>query len=352
MQPQAGLVATLLVLSLVGPVAATAPTTTCAFPVTVTDRTGTAVTVEREPDRVVTLAPSAAQTMWEIGAREKVVGLTKHASYLEGAESRTQVSTAEQLVSVEAVVGAEPDLVLAPHLVSNETVERLRSAGVTVYAFGQAATIEDVYAKTRLTGRLTGECTGAEETVSWMRERIGVVREAVDGQERPDVLYLFFGFTAGRGTFIDEIVQTAGGSNVAAAVNVSGYRQLSPEVVVREDPDWIVVNSENPMGLDGAAYNQTTAAKRNQTLVVQIEHVNQPAPRIVHAITLLAEHFHPDAYAAANATATRTATPTAAATEPSPTVTAPAEQTEAPGQDGFGALLAVIGLAAAVFARR
>jgi iron complex transport system substrate-binding protein len=78
-----------------------------------------------------------------------------------------------------------------------------------------------------------------------MKDRIRTVRQAVKGEERPDVLYLFYGYTAGRGTFIEEIIRTAGGNNVAAEAGISGYKQISKEVVVKQNPEWIVLNDND-----------------------------------------------------------------------------------------------------------
>jgi iron complex transport system substrate-binding protein len=325
----------------------------CEFPVTRTDATGTLVSLPAEPERVVTLNPSAAQTMWEIGARSKVVGLTKYATYLDGAETRTNVSTAGAIVSVEAVVGLEPDLVIAPNATDVETVERLREAGLTVYHFPEARTLGDVAEKTRVVGRLVGACEGAATTVEGMESDLAVVEEAVVGRERPDVIYTFFGFTAGSGTFIHRIIETAGGNNVAADANITGYREVNPELLVERDPDWIIRNSNTPTVPRTAAYNSTTAVREGQVVVVPIEHLNQPAPRVVRAVTLLARTFHPEAYAAANATATATATATPTP-EPTPSPTAtptptptPAAGTTASSAPGFGLGTAVAGLALA-----
>ena len=345
------LVVSLLVIGLVVPIGSSGVTAQqdCGFPVTMTDATGTEVTVDEEPFRVVTLSPSAAQIMWEIGARQKVVGVTKYADYLEGVETRTVVSTGEAMVSNERVVALEPDLVLAPHVTPNATVEKLRDAGLTVYYFPAARTIEDVYDKVRTVGRLTGECAGAEATVAWMQERIGVVGEAVKGQARPDVLYHFYGYTAGKGTFIDEIIQTAGGNNIATDVNISWYQPINAEVVVEQDPDWIILNSDDPAVPKTAAFNGTTAVQAGQVLTLPVHQLNQPAPRIVHSITTLAKDFHPEAYAEANATATPT--PTASPTETvdvetvgvmTRTVTETPVSTDTSGQPGFGVVLTLV----------
>jgi iron complex transport system substrate-binding protein len=345
------LLTTLLVLTVAGTAGGVAadtatPTGDCSFPVTVTDATGAEVTIDSPPERVVTLAPSAAQTMWEIGAREQVVGVSKYASYLEGADSRAQISTTEQLVSVEAVANQRPDLVLAPNIVEPKTIDSLRDVGITVYAFQEAETIADVDRKTRRIGRLTGNCAAANTTAAQMQARIDVARQAAQGQDRPDVIYLFFGYTAGNGTFINELITAAGGDNVAADANVTGYRQVDGEFVLEHDPDWIVKNSENPVGIDGEILNQTTAGRQNQSVVVQIQHINQPAPRIAIAVTRLAKRFHPDAYAAANATATPAPSPS-----PSPEPATQSGETAASGP-GFGGIVALVAVLAGLFLAR
>lgn len=317
----------------------------CRFPVTETDATGAEVTVEAEPETVVTLNPSAAQTMWEIGAEEKVIGVTKHATNLEGADERTNISRDGETIDPEIVVELEPDLVLAPssQVVSEELVEVLREAGLTVYHYQSATSIEDVQDHTRLTGRFVGECEGAEETVAWMDHEIETVEAAVESEDRPLVLYTFFGFTAGEETFIHELLETAGGTNLAAEVGIEEYQQVNEETVIEQDPEWIVLNSDSPEVPDGEAYNATTAVREDQVVVVDINHLNRPGPRIVHGIAAMAEAFHPEAYASA------------AEAETNATGTAAAGSTDDAGpldQPGFGAAPALLALLLAVLAAR
>ena len=345
------IVALVVVLATIAVPAGAAAVTTqegCSFPVTETDATGTEVTVDVEPERVVTLSPSAAQTMWEIGAKEKVVGVNQYASYLEGADERANVSgSGQNFVNAEKVVDLEPDLVLAPDVIPDDTVATLREAGLTVYNFGPSETVEDVIEKTELTGRLVGECDGASETVAHMEERISTVEETIEGQDSPRVLYVFFGYTAGDGTFIDEIITTAGGTNVAAEAGIEGYQQISEETVVEQDPEWIMLNSDGPTVPQSAAYNATTAVQQGQTIVADANYISQPGPRVVQPITKLVQAFFPEAWEAANATQTQSPTPEGQ-TGSSPTAT-PTEQptptaTPETGQPGFSALLAVLGV--------
>ncbi len=364
---RATLLATILVVAVLSPAGAlgtagaTATDATnameqdCTFPVTKTDATGTEVTVEAEPQRIVTLSPSAAQTAWEIGAKDKVVGVTKYATYLDGAESKTNISGAGMTTVVrEKVVSLNPDLVLAPNIIPDDTVRKLREAGLTVYKFREAKSIEDIYAKTTLTGRLTGECDGASETVSWMKDRISTVEQAVEGQDSPRVLYsMRGGVTAGEGTFINKIIEAAGGTNVAAEAGISGYKPISKEVVVEQNPQWVVLDSDRELPEE---YSATAAAKNDQTVVLNTNYVSQPAPRIVRPISKLAKTFHPEAYEQANVTTTTTTATTAtstSSTDGDATTTTTTTVTESSGQPGFGAGVAAVALAGvALLARR
>jgi iron complex transport system substrate-binding protein len=317
----------------------------CSYPVERTDATGALVTVAEEPERVVTLNPSAAQTMWEIGAWDKMVGATKHASNLGGFEDITNISAAGETISNELVVGLEPDLVIAPNTIENETVRTLREAGLTIYRFHEAGSIAGVMDKTRLIGRFVGECDGAAETVGWMEERLAVVDEATADAERPSAIYVFFGYTAGQGTFIGNLIERAGADNLASEVGIERYKPVNNEILVNNTVDWLILNTDWTTVPNNAAYNSTRAVQTGQIVTVNTNHLNRPAPRVVLAVEKMATAFHPEAYAAANQTATPTPT-TTSTSNADPTATP--EQTLAPtttGADGPGFGLVVTAVA-------
>ena len=338
----------------------------CTFPFSATDATGTEVTIDAAPETVTTLGPSATQTMWEIGAREQVVGVDQYSTYLDGAESRTNVSAAGRGYSTEAVVGTEADLVLAANVVSNDTVSQLRAAGMTVFKFEGATSIEDVQEKTTLIGSLTGNCEEAARTNKWMMQNVETARDTTSDTERPRALVpLGSGYVVGGETFIDSVVTAAGGENVAAR-NYTGYPQLSDELVLELNPEVLVLQPW--MAASGLAtqepYASTAAGEANATVVVNANYLNQPAPRsVVYATRNLTEAFHPDAYTSAEWTArgevtleTETPTPTPTQTDAmTNTATEPMEtettSTDGPGF-GAGVAIAALGAGAALLARR
>ena len=253
----------------------------CEFPVELTDATGTTVTLEERPERITTTNPSAAQTLWEIGARDRVVGVTQYAAYLDGADERANVSAEGFGVSVERVVDTEPDLVLVPNASSASTAENLRAQNLTVYHFDAATSVEDIAEKTETTGRLVGNCEAAAETNAEMNEAVADAESRTADLDRPNALYpLGDGYVAANNTFIDSIMEVGGVNNVAASEG-DGYPQLSSEVILQTDPELILVTDPDARILDEEPYASTTAGTEGNYVVMNVNYLNQPAPRSV-----------------------------------------------------------------------
>ncbi|GAA0719036.1 iron complex transport system substrate-binding protein [Halorubrum trapanicum] len=250
----------------------------CGFPVELTDATGETVTLEERPDRITTLNPSAAQTLWELGERDRVVGVSQFAFYLDGAEERANVS-AEFGASVERVVDTDPDLVLAPNS-SAADVGPLREQGLTVYHFPAATSVDDIAEKTETIGRLVGACDAANETNAEMYDAVDAAEERTADVDRPAALYpLGGGYVAANNTFIDAIMNAGGTDNAAA--EYEAYPQLSDEVILETNPEVILVTDSEAAILDSEPYASTTAGTEGNYIVMNENYLNQPAPRSV-----------------------------------------------------------------------
>jgi iron complex transport system substrate-binding protein len=351
--------------------------TDCSFPASATDATGTEVTVSEEPGRIVVLQASAAQVMWELGIQDRVVGMPvrPYTEYLNGSREKTGVLNEDGSVNRERVVALDPDLVVAPNVVPNETVESLRNAGITVYKSGFPSSLASITEKVSLYGRLAGECERARSVSEAFDASVESIRENASERYNPRVFYYFFNFTAGQGTFTNEIVEAAGGRNVAAEAGVTGYRQVNLELVAERNPEVVVVTDDSAVP-SGEPWNSTAAYRNDRIVRVDTNLIQQPAPRVVEPMRTLSTAFA----AVENSTSTPSPTPegeTGAATpEPTPTRTvsdtvmatttpgATPDETTPPGTTpggtdgdgpGFGvvgALVALVGAALLVARRR
>ncbi|WP_265111629.1 PGF-CTERM-anchored ABC transporter substrate-binding protein [Halosolutus halophilus] len=304
------LITAVLALSLLAPAAAAssaggaadANQAACEYPIELTDATGETITLEEPPESVVALQPSDAQTVYEIGAEDRLDGLpySPATSGLDRGD-RADVSDGWQ-VNTERVIDLDPDVVLAANITSEDDIETLRDAGLTVYHFEAANTIDDVRDNVVRTGELTGECAGATETVDWMNEQLEVVETAVEDADRPLAYYAMGedGTTAGTDTFIHEVLATADVENLAERAGITFYQQLSSETIVDEDPEWIIYpdDREEPPIPEGA--EATTAYQNDNVVAVDANQISQPAPQVVYAVVDIVEAIHPDAYEAAS----------------------------------------------------
>lgn len=351
--------------------------TDCTFPTTYTDTTGTEVTIEQPPDRVVVLGASAAQTVWELGAEERVVGIDAFSTYLEGAESVPVVSGGIGRVDYEAALNQSPDLIIvAGNSYSTDVVTEFRRSNVTTVAMPDAGSIQGVYDKTVAYGQLLGACEQAHEVVGQMDSRVSTVREAVETVSKPSVFVDFGGvrgesarYSTAPTTFVGELVATAGLSNIVANGEFSSpFPQVSNEFILSQNPEWLIVTytpgssfgPSTPEGAKAAARNvsvfaDTTAVQEGQIIAVNANHLSQPAPRLVRALETIVETVHPDAYRTANQTTTRTTTTVAPTTNEPDTSTAVATTTTSgDGGPGFGTVAGVVAavILAGLLARR
>ncbi|ELZ10409.1 PGF-CTERM-anchored ABC transporter substrate-binding protein [Natrialba aegyptia] len=279
-------------------------TPTCDYPIEVTDATGETITIDEAPDSVVALQASDAQTMFEIDAADRLDGLpySPATSELDRGD-RANIGSGWNL-DHEQIIATEPDLVLAGNTTQEEDIETLREeAGLTVYHFAEAESIDDVRDNVLRTGELVGECEGAQDTVDWMDDQLEVVDAALEDADRPLSYYAMpDGWTAGSNTFVHDVLTTAGLENVAEEAGIEGYRDINSETVVDEDPEWIIypddANDEPPIP---DALQATTAAEQDNVVAVNANQLNQPAPHVVSAVVSIVEEIHPEAYAEASA---------------------------------------------------
>jgi iron complex transport system substrate-binding protein len=278
----------------------------CSYPVEVTDATGETVVVEEEPEEVVALGASDAQVLWELGAEAKVTGLpmTGATAYLEDretlpdGENRTDISGDFGPV-VEKVVGVEADLVLGASAMFPDDIEAIRDAGQTVYYAESEATLDDVYSYVEQLGQLVNACDAAEETVADMQETVGIVEEAVAGEDTPSMFYAQVpgeGWTAGAGTVEEDIITTAGGENVGSELGVEFYEQVTEEALLDADPDWILT-AESRVSQVEESLSELTAVQEGRIITVDENAISQPGPRMVEPLEAIAEALHPEALA-------------------------------------------------------
>ena len=181
--------------------------TPAAFPVTITDVAGRKVTIQKQPERIASLAPSTTEILFALGLGPKVVAVDQFSDYPPEAKRKPQLGSYLK-PDLERLVAASPDLVLATGVHIKEVVPQLEARKLTV-AVVDARNLDEVLASIGLVGTLTGEQGAATKLTSDLRGRIDGVAARVAGAPRPRVYVELDStfFSVGPGSFVHDMLQ-------------------------------------------------------------------------------------------------------------------------------------------------
>jgi len=276
------------------------------YPLTLTDDAGREVTVEDDPERIVSLAPSNTEIACALGACDQLVGVTDYDDYPPQVAEVEKVVVFQQ-VDVEKVVAAEPDLVLAAgnELTPTTVIDQLSGLGLTVLVL-YPESLDEVYADIVLVGQVLDAQVAAGELVAGMQARVAAVELAVAGAERPRTFYevsVYEGtiYTAGEGSFLASLIETAGGEPVlgdplSTAIALEDLVVADPELILLGDAAYdATVTPEAVAARPGWAEMAAVAAGQILPMPNDLL-ITRPGPRIVDGLEALARAIHPERF--------------------------------------------------------
>jgi iron complex transport system substrate-binding protein len=267
----------------------------------VNDGIGQKIMVPDSPERVVALAPNLTEIVFMLERGNRLVGATTYSNNPVEAKRLPRVGSYVQL-DLERIVALRPNLCIASKDGNpRQAIERLTAMGVPVYVVDPQN-----LASVKQTVVLLGELLQAEEKaadiVRDMDERIARVRRAVEMvKERPAVFFQIDDapmVSVGSGTFIDELIQLAGGRNIAAGAIV--YPRFNWEELLRRQPSVVIITSmaggrsEAQLLESWDEWPQVKAVRNHRVHVVDADLFDRATPRLVNGLELLAALIHPE----------------------------------------------------------
>lgn len=274
------------------------------FPLTITDDLNREVTITKQPERIISLAPANTEILFALGLGEKVVGITNVCNYPSQTKEKEKIGDYDN-PNLERIIELRPDLILASHGNPTELINQLEKLDYTVVGL-KPNNIDHIISSIAMVGKITGNDKEAAKLTKEMEGRIEAVLAETSSlveNNRPRVLYVVWYkplWTAGSGTFIDELIQKAGGINIAG--DIAGWPQMNLETVIEKNPQVIIIGySEDQPELIQAVRNestldQTDAFKNNQIHTIDTDIVSRTGPRIVDALEEMAKIIHPEMF--------------------------------------------------------
>ncbi|MFN0177290.1 MAG: ABC transporter substrate-binding protein [Gemmatimonadales bacterium] len=265
-----------------------APRVPVAAAIEIQDDNGTWVRLAAPAARVVSLAPATTELVFALGAGARLVGRTKWCDY--PAEAAAVPSVGDGMSpNVEAIAAVTPDLVLVYRSPGNaEAVGKLRSLGIAVVELGFDRFVDFERAARTVAAALGRPAAGDSLAVA---SRAALERATVATNRPPSVLIVAWSdppMTLGGGSFLNEIIERAGGRNLFADQARPSF-VVSLEAVTARDPDRVlVVGEETPVFADRPEWQAIEAIRLRRFVRVSGSMFNRPGPRMADAVATLA----------------------------------------------------------------
>ncbi len=264
--------------------------------VTVTDMAGREIALDAPATKVVALTASDCEILAALGAEDTLVGRGEYCDYPESVLEVPAVQSGAD-TNLEQIIALEPQVVVMAKMAqTEEQVAALEKAGIRVVV-SDAQDIEGVYTAIRLIGALVGRNDEAEAMVADMQSAFADIAAKSENTGKTvyfEVSPLQWGlWTAGKGTFMDELATMCGLTNAFA--DVEGWAEISEEQVLERDPDYIVTISmyygEGPTPVEEiksrAGWDALKAVQNDAIFNADSNEVSRPGPRLKDAAEAL-----------------------------------------------------------------
>jgi len=255
-------------------------------------------------DRIVCVSKQLTELMFALHQGDKIVGLDLTSTYPPETKNITRVGYHRHL-SAEGIISLDPTIVIHQNDVAPpEVMPQIDKVGIPVKVYPSAVTLDSTKILIRMLGKDYGEDTAAERMIKKLDVDLAKTDSIVKKyQTKPKVLIIHFGqqrnqyFVMGTRGTADAMLKLAGGINAA---DTSSFRDLSPEVVAREQPDIILATDfgwdrlggdiEKFKELPGIAL--TPAAKNGKIYRIEEHDLVYFGPRTGENVLLIAELIH------------------------------------------------------------
>ena len=268
---------------------------------TVTDEIGRSVNIPEAPQRIVSLAPGITETLYALGLDDKIAGVTTFCDWPKAARTKQKIGGFTN-PSIEKIVSLKPDLILATADGNRrDTVQQLERLGFPVYVTNPSDT-KGVLRSILHIGEITNREKDTGILVEILQKRLNNITSQICHKNKPRVFFqlgLEPVITAGKGTLINEVIERAGGINVAGH-DTANYPRYSAEGIMGASPEIIIfapmINDKKFAAVKRfwQRFGEIPAVKNNKIYPIDADLINRASPRIFDAVEIMALIFHPD----------------------------------------------------------
>jgi iron complex transport system substrate-binding protein len=271
------------------------------------DRAGNTITIPKEVNKIISLAPSTTQILFDLGVGDKLVAVDTQSPLYSTIPS--EIPQFDMMApDLEQVIALSPDVVFVSSMTNfsgEDILKVVRDSGICVLEIPTSNSIEDIKTDIRFVADAVGKSQEGKVLVSDMEAIINQVAEI--GSKITDKKTVLFEIAAapdiysfGKNVFLNEMIELIGASNIFA--DQDGWISVSGEAIVNKNPDVILTSVnyiENPAeeikSRDG--FNEITAVLNDRVYYIDNGYSSLPNHNVTKALIEMAKAVYPEQFA-------------------------------------------------------
>jgi len=265
-----------------------------------TDGIGRQVRLPRHPRRIISLAPNVTETLYLLGAQDRLIGNTIQCTWPEDAKRKPKIGDLLN-PNYEVILAARPDLVIASTAGNDRNaVMKLAGLGAPVYV-AAPRTVEKIFQSVEDIARITDCAERGAELLAQMRERMGKVKLRINGLSPVRAFFITWLdplLAPGKNTFENDVLSLVGVVSITADIP-QYYPRYSLEQIIVKNPDAIITVKQEGNPIPDfrkiAGWRDLRAVKNGKVYILS-EYIQHPSPLFLDGIEELAEQLYPERF--------------------------------------------------------
>jgi len=265
------------------------------------------IVLDQPAEKIIVLAPSVLEITDGLGAMEKVIEVDNFSVMMgESLAAGFEGVGDYQSLNVERIAELDPDILIALTGGPDDDYNKVAELGIPVYRVVDVRGIEGVYEEISNISKIIGKETEGLELISDLKSEVESIRSKVEyltDDERPDVFYEIWNeplMSAGKDTFINDLIEIAGGKNILSDDGLMGWVEYSIETLIEKDPDVIIapvsLATDPSVIIEDPRFATISAVINGDVYIIPDNPISRPSQNIIKGLQMLAKAIHPEIF--------------------------------------------------------
>lgn len=265
------------------------------YPLNVTDYLGTEMTIEKEPQKIVSLSPSCTEILYALGLGDKMVGVSSWCTYPKEAADVEKVGDTFS-ANVERIIELEADIVFVSGQTAADALSALNNAGIPVYSIG-SSDMDSMYASIEQVGLVTNTSDAAKKITDGMKKQAEEIKAEFAGYDKKSVFIDLGGlYSTSKVNYLGNTMDLINAENIAYDYDYSSP-QLSAETVIEKNPQVYIVMSSKDQFEKPAGFDKIDAFKNGEVYYIPYDDpttdmISRDGPRFLDGLEKLGNMIH------------------------------------------------------------